>query len=145
MATATFGVCAHGLPKHQPLPRPRAKVLCIDDDPNMCDALARYLRQWGVEVLRAYFGMQGYWLAVTEKPDAILLDLAMPKGAGDEILECLKENSQTARIPVAVITGKQEPGLDRRMYKLGANAFFTKPVNLDMLVEVLSGWFDLID
>jgi len=126
-------------------PRMRARVLCIDDDPNVCDALARSLRLFGVEVIPAYFGMQGYWLAVTEKPDAIILDVAMPKGAGDEILECLRENSQTAHIPVVVITGKEDPGLSRYMYRLGANAFLNKPVNLDLLIEVLSGWLDLID
>ncbi len=145
MATATFDVRAVRVRRPLRPLRPRAKVLCIDDDPNLCDALVRSLRLWGIEVIPAYFGMQGYWLAVTEKPDAILLDLAMPKGPGDEILDCLRENVQTAHIPVIVITGKQEPGLAHHMYRLGANAFFTKPVNLDMLIEVLSSWLDLID
>jgi DNA-binding response OmpR family regulator len=110
------------------------RVLCIDDDPNVSAGVARTLRRRGIKVIRAFDGMQGYWHAVTQKPDVIVLDLLMPKGRGDEILECLKKNPQTAAIPVLVLTGVNDPGLQRRMEKLGAARCFSKPASVDDLL-----------
>lgn len=111
-----------------------ATVLCVDDDPNVSEAVARAFSQHGVNVLRAFHGMQGLWLAANEKPDAIVLDLAMPKGSGEQILECLKRNKETARIPVVVLTGKSNPGLERRMQRLGADRFLAKPTPAEALL-----------
>ena len=113
-------------------------VLCVDDDPNISEAIGRRLLRLGIRVLRAYDGMQGCWLAVTEKPDVIVLDVAMPNGNGVEILECLKRNEQTATIPVVVLTGKAEPGLCRRMQKLGAVQYLSKPIPFDELLEAIT-------
>ena len=114
--------------------RNTAKVLCVDDDPNVSESIARAFARHGVEVLRAFHGMQGLWLAANEKPDAIVLDLAMPKGRGEEILQCLKRNGETAHIPVIVLTGKGDPGLRRRMERLGADRFLAKPTPADALL-----------
>ena len=81
--------------------------------------------------------MQGCWLAATEKPDVIVLDVAMPKGNGVEILECLKRNGQTAGIPVIVLTGKADPGLCRRMQNLGAVRYLNKPIPFDKLLDAI--------
>jgi DNA-binding response OmpR family regulator len=114
------------------------KVLCIDDDPNVSEALARRLHSHGIEVSMAFCGMQGFWQAVTEKPNVIILDYSMPKGDGCQILECLKRNPQTANVPVIVLTGKVDAGLKNRMLKLGADRFFTEPVPFDALLDELS-------
>ena len=112
-------------------------VLCVDDDPNVSEAIGRTLLRLGIRVLRAYDGMQGCWLAATEQPDVIILDVAMPNGNGVEILECLKRNEQTARIPVVVLTGTADPGLCRRMQKLGAIQYLSKPIPFDELLETI--------
>lgn len=113
-------------------------VLCVDDDPNVSEAIARRLAAFGIRVLRAYDGLQGCWLAVTEKPDVIILDVAMPNGTGSEILDCLKSNDQTVHTPVIVLTGKTDPGLRRQMEKLGAARFLNKPVPLEVLLEEIA-------
>ena len=82
-------------------------------------------------------GMQGCWLAATERPDVIVLDVAMPNGNGVEILECLKRNEQTAAIPVVVLTGNADPGLCRRMQRLGAVQYLSKPIPFDELLEAI--------
>ncbi|MDY0165216.1 MAG: response regulator [Thermoguttaceae bacterium] len=122
--------------------RKAPKILCVDDDPNVSEAIARAFSRHGVEVIRAFHGMQGFWLASTEKPDAIVLDLAMPKGPGEEVLECLKRNAQTARIPVIVLTGKSNPGLERHMQRLGADRFLVKPTPADTLLAEISSLLD---
>jgi DNA-binding response OmpR family regulator len=113
-------------------------VLCVDDDPNISEAIGRRLLRLGIRVLRAYDGMQGCWLAVTEKPDVIVLDVAMPNGNGVEILECLKRNEQTANIPVVILTGTTDPGLCRRMQKLGAVQYLSKPIPFDELLAAIA-------
>lgn len=118
------------------------KILCVDDDPNVSEALARAFSRHGVRVLRAFHGMQGLWLATNEKPDAIVLDLAMPKGPGEDVLGCLKRNAETAHIPVIVLTGKNDPGLERRMRRLGADRFFAKPTSAGALLSEIGRLMD---
>ena len=113
-------------------------VLFIDDDPQILEAIARRLRRYEIEVLQAFHGMQGYWMAVTEKPDVIVTDLRMPQGDGETVLECLKRNAQTATIPVIVLTGKQESGLKRHMHNVGAAGYLSKPVRFEDLVRELN-------
>lgn len=113
-------------------------VLCIDDDPQITDAIARRLRRYNIQVVRAFHGMQGYWMAVTEKPDVIITDLRMPQGDGETVLECIKRNAQTAAIPVVVLTGVQEAGQQRRLEHAGAAGYLNKPVRFEDLLEELS-------
>jgi DNA-binding response OmpR family regulator len=110
-------------------------LLCVDDDPNISEAIARRFHRHGIRVLRAFLGIQGLSQAVTEKPDIIILDLAMPKGQGVEILECLKHNPQTAHIPVLILTGSNDPAMKRKVQHLGAARFFSKPIPFDELLE----------
>lgn len=116
-------------------------VLCVDDDPNISEAIARRLLRHGIRVLRAYDGMQGCWLAATEKPAVIVLDVAMPNGNGVEIIECLKRNKQTANIPVVVLTGKTDPSLCQTMQDLGAARFLSKPIPFDELLDEICRHF----
>jgi DNA-binding response OmpR family regulator len=123
-------------------PGPTARILCVDDDPHVSAAIARSFTHRGLRVLRAFHGMQGLWLAANEKPDAIVLDLGMPKGSGEDILGCLKRNSQTASIPVIVLTGRSDPGLERRMERLGADRFLMKPTSSEVLLDEISSLVD---
>ncbi len=63
------------------------KVLCVDDDPNVATSITRGLRPFKVDVLSAYHGMQGIWLATTEKPNVIITDLAMPWTRGEDLID----------------------------------------------------------
>jgi DNA-binding response OmpR family regulator len=112
-------------------------VLCIDDDPQVAEVLQDHLERYDVELLRAYHGMQGYWLAVTHMPDVIITDLRMPQGDGGTILECLRRNSKTAAIPVIVLTGRTGAEVERHVSHIGADCFRTKPVSCDQLLEDL--------
>lgn len=55
-------------------------VLAVDDDPDISQALRLRLCAHGVNVLRAFNGMQGYWMALKESPDVIITDFKMPEG-----------------------------------------------------------------
>jgi CheY-like chemotaxis protein len=119
-------------------------VLCIDDDPDFSDALKCRLEEFGVAVIRAFSGMEGYRLAFTQPARCILLDYNMPNGQGDYILGRLKDNRATSQIPVIVITGVRDKWLERKMYGLGAEAFLTKPVQFGALRKELARHIDIL-
>jgi len=87
-----FEVCVH-------------KILIVDDDKATCDLLRSCLSE-GYEVVDTQDPEQVLGLALEHKPDAILLDLMMPKFSGFELCQSFRSLSYTSTIPVLVITGE---------------------------------------
>ena len=112
-------------------------LLCIDDDPQISEVIKLRLSQYEVNVLSAYHGMHGFWLAMTNRPDLIITDIKMPQGAGDYVVDCLRNNSDTRDIPVIVLTGGRDPKAESGMRRLGVDEYFTKPVQFDKLREAM--------
>lgn len=108
-------------------------ILCIDDDPQIPEAIRLHLRPYQVEILSAYHGMHGFWLAMTERPDLVITDMRMPQGHGDYVVECLRNYPDTSAIPVIVLTGQHKSDVEQRLHGLGVQAVFTKPVRFDEL------------
>ena len=119
------------------LPHRLSWVLCIDDDSDYSLALLLRLERFGVTVVRAHSGLEGVRCASHQPADVILLDYEMPNERGDYILQRLKENRATQRIPVIVVTGRKDSTLERRLLSLGAAAFMTKPIDFDVLLKEL--------
>ena len=118
-------------------------ILCIDDDPQIPEAVALRLNQYQVNVLYAYYGMHGFWLAMTNRPDLIITDLKMPQGSGDYVVDCLRHNSDTRDIPVIVLTGQRDAQLESRVRRLEVDEFLTKPVLFDKLREAMQKFIPL--
>jgi CheY-like chemotaxis protein len=89
-------------------------VLVIDDDPSTVELMSTYLKHSGFTVSAAYSGADGIALAHAQHPDAILLDLLMPEISGFEVVEALKDDPSTARIPILIVTSKLLTPEDRR-------------------------------
>ena len=119
-------------------------VLTIDDDPDFTWALKKRLERYGVAVVRASDGGEGYRTAFTHPANVITLDFEMPNGQGDYVLRRLKDNPATRDIPVIVLTGKQDKFLERKMLGLGAARFMTKPYVFEDLLEELRKHIDLL-
>lgn len=71
------------------------------------------------------------------RPDLILLDLNLPRKDGREVLEELKTDETLRHIPVVILTTSQADQDIHQSYRLHANAFVTKPVDLDQFFEVV--------
>jgi DNA-binding response OmpR family regulator len=121
----------------------RPKLLCIDDDPEVSRVLALRFEQHGVDVVRAFYGMHGFWLAMTEKPDVIITDIHMPQGRGDFIIECLRNNSDTMEIPVLVLTGRRDSSMREHLRRLGVEGYFVKPAEVERLIEAVGRFVTL--
>jgi two-component system, chemotaxis family, response regulator Rcp1 len=89
----------------------------------------------GVEAL-AFLRRQGRY-AEAPSPDLILLDLNLPKKDGREVLEEIKQEDGLRHIPVVVLTTSQAEKDILESYRLQANAYVTKPVDLDQFLEVV--------
>jgi response regulator RpfG family c-di-GMP phosphodiesterase len=112
-------------------------LLCIDDDPQIAEAIRLRLRDYQVNVLCGYHGTHGLWLAMTERPDLIITDMRMPQGQGDYIVECLRNNSQTRAIPIIVLTGQRGLEVTQKIRQLDVEAALTKPVSFEQLLSVI--------
>jgi len=110
-------------------------ILCIDDDPEVSRVLELQLSRFDVRFVRAFHGMHGMAEALEKKPDLIVLDLGMPRGDGEMVLECVRRNLTAMTIPIIILTGRRNPILKHRLLSQGADAFLQKPVAFQRLLN----------
>jgi DNA-binding response OmpR family regulator len=113
------------------------KVLCIDDDPEVTKAIKLRLEAYGVEVIRAFDGMPGFWTALDTRPDAIICDMVMPDGEGNYLFCRFRSHTLTKDVPIIILTGQANPALKRQMLSLGVDAYLAKPLVFDELLGEL--------
>lgn len=103
----------------------KKRILIIEDETDLLTILQIRLSQVDFEVLTASDGNAGSTLAVTLKPDVIVLDIMMPGKDGFTLLRELKGNEETCDIPVIVVTAKDR--IEDSCSLEGAEKFFAKP------------------
>lgn len=118
-------------------------VLFVDDDPDIQTAFEIRMRPFAIRVKHAFFGAQGIEEAIKTHPDLILMDLAMPNGNGEYLLETIKRNQATADIPVVVLTGMRDPTIKNRVLRQGAEGFLRKPASFDDLLHEIGRFIDV--
>jgi len=110
------------------------KILVVEDDPEIRRIITIALTQNGMEVVAAEDGEEGLQKAVTEKPDAILLDIILPKMDGLTLCEKLKATRTTARIPIGFLTAQTESEFYKKAEELGSVLFIPKPFSPKQLI-----------
>jgi len=110
-------------------------ILVIDDDPEACEIIERFLLKDGFNVVTAASGEQGLRLAREIQPVAITLDVMMPGMDGWTVLRMLKADPALNGIPVIMLTMIDDR---TRGYSLGAVDYLTKPVDRGLLHKTLS-------
>lgn len=115
-----------------------ARVLIIEDDASIRANLCRLLGLQGHEVAEAGDGQSGIASARRMQPDLILCDIVMPGLDGFAVLQALRADPATARIPFVFLTASAEPG-DRHLgIEQGADAYVTKPFQMERLTAIIS-------
>jgi DNA-binding response OmpR family regulator len=104
-----------------------ARILVVDDSPDVRLALATILEDAGYDVVEAENGDQVFDLAVKESPNLVLLDVMMPRVNGFDALATLKADTRTSPIPVIMVTAKGRPEDMAMARSLGAVEYITKP------------------
>jgi DNA-binding response OmpR family regulator len=117
------------------------RVLVVDDDTEITEALRYALTARGHEVLIARDGNQGLSMAEREDPDLVILDMMMPKRSGFLVLEKLR---RTRPVPIRVIMITANEGSRHKAYAemLGVDDYIRKPFAMDRLLESVDRLLD---
>ena len=113
------------------------KILIVEDHPAVLRVLTVSLRQRGYDVLEANTGGSGLALTSSANPDLVLLDLSLPDLSGFEIAKKIKQNPETANIPLVALSGCSERELAVKTLESGMAAYLTKPAATQELVNVI--------
>jgi CheY-like chemotaxis protein len=108
------------------------RVLVVDDEPVIRALVAATLEPIGMEVESAADGPSGIDLARATAPDVVLIDVGLPGLSGTEVLRRLRDDPDTASIPVLLLTGVDPESSD------GADGVVRKPFTLERLRESVS-------
>ena len=112
-------------------------VLVVEDDPDQRRLLERMLASSGWRVATAPDGETGLSAARSHPPDAIVLDVMMPRLNGYQACRQLKTDPITMAIPVIMCTSKDQPADQYWATEVGADAFLAKPVDISRLLQML--------
>lgn len=115
----------------------RKNILIVDDDEEVRDGIANYLRMnsFNFQVATAEDGYEAGLMVSQFKPDLIVLDLVMPKMDGFKVCEKIKRNPLTKNIKLLVLTGYANKKNIKRAYDCGADKVLSKPVEMEQLYE----------
>jgi DNA-binding response OmpR family regulator len=122
------------------------KILVVDDDPDILDALTMILESKGYQAITARDGIEALASLKAEKPDLMILDLLMPKMDGFAVLKELRDPkwSEFGATPILILTSVREEASRRRYeletgVELGVDDYIEKPFPPDILLERVRG------
>lgn len=119
-----------------------SKILIVDDDPDILDAMTMIMESQGYQVVTARDGIEGLANLKSENPDLLILDLLMPKMDGFAVCKELQDPrwSKFKHIPILILTSVREEASRRRYeletgLELDVDDYVEKPVSPDVLIE----------
>jgi two-component system, cell cycle response regulator DivK len=110
------------------------KILLVEDNDMNRDMLSRRLVRNGYEVFLAVDGQQGIDMALSERPDLILMDMSLPVIDGWEATRRIRANDATRGIPVIALTAHAMAGDREKAMEVGCDDYDTKPVEIARLL-----------
>lgn len=125
------------------------EILLVEDNVNDAELAIRELKKHnlannlvhvtdGEQALEFIFGTGNYeGRSIDQVPKLVLLDIQMPKINGLEVLQKIKSNPVTKKMPVVILTSSKEDPDIQKCYDLGANSYIVKPVNFEGFAEAI--------
>src|SRR6188508_2805799 len=112
------------------------RVLLVDDDPEIIEAIRYALESRGYQIFIARDGNQGLAMAEREDPDLVILDMMMPKRSGFLVLEKLRR-TRTVPVRVIMITANEDSRHKAYAEMLGVDDYIRKPFAMDKLIDAV--------
>ncbi len=109
-------------------------ILVVDDNKITTKLLRRYLEANGYEAQEAYDGVDCLEKVKERHPDAVVLDVMMPRMDGYETVKHLKEDEATRHIPVVIVTALNDVANQLKSIEAGADDFLSKPIEEKLLI-----------
>ncbi len=113
-----------------------ARILVVDDDPDILGLMRLHLCAAGYEVRTAQDGIEAGYMVLAEAPDLIISDVSMPNMDGIAFVTALRADTTQPHIPVIFLTSVEDE--DNRVRELGAAGYLTKPVRADHLLSMVA-------
>lgn len=123
----------------------KPKVLLVDDVRAVLDQEKKILEALDLDILTAEHGTEALKTITQEKPDIVLLDLMLPGMNGDTICKFIKARPQLANVSVVMVTGQDEEKDLQRCFASGCDAYVTKPIDADDLLNKIQILIDEIE
>jgi len=115
----------------------KKRLLVVDDERDFIDVISERLGAKGFDILRAFDGKEGIERAHADKPDLIILDIAMPGMNGYDVCRKLKLDENLKDTPIIMLTAKFQPSDIKFGMGMGADAYLTKPLELELLLHTV--------
>lgn len=113
------------------------RILLVDDERDLVFYTKLFLEEKGYEILEAYDGRQALDVLEREMPDLVVLDVAMPRLSGWDVLRIMQDDDRMKNIPVLMLTARAEDADKAKGWTLGVTWYQTKPFELDELALVI--------
>ena len=120
----------------------KRRLLVVDDEPSIAKIVRKQLEVAGYDVTVAVDGLEGLTKARELMPELIVLDVMLPKMNGTEVCTTLKGDPKTQAIPILMLTAKAQRQDKDIVLQAGANAFLTKPFQLEELLSKIKALLD---
>ena len=115
----------------------KERLLVVDDEREFVDVVSERLGAKGFDIIRAFDGKEGMERAHSDKPDLIILDIAMPEMNGYDVCRKMKLDENLKNIPIVMLTAKFQPNDIAFAVGMGADAYLTKPLELELLLHTV--------
>lgn len=115
----------------------KKKILVVEDEVDLVDALKIRLEANGYDVIVAYDGQEGLNMARTDSPDLIIQDVMLPKLDGFHACRMLKFDKKFDHIPIIMLTARSQEQDQKIGYETGADAYITKPFDSQHLLATI--------
>ncbi len=115
------------------------RILLVEDHEEIWDFLSRRLKRRGYDVLLAHDGQAAVERTRSERPDVVLLDMNLPVLDGWTAARRLKDDADTARIPIIALTAHAMSGDREKALEAGCDDYHPKPVDFSRLLQQIDG------
>ncbi|MEM6282221.1 MAG: response regulator [Chloroflexota bacterium] len=115
-------------------------VLYVEDNPQNMRLVRKFLKMGGYPLIEAETGEDGLARARETKPSLILMDINLPDIDGMEVTRILKQESDTAHIPIIALTANAMHGDREKFIEAGCDGYLSKPVSKNDLLEAVAGF-----
>jgi len=122
----------------KPVEKTGRRVLIVEDNPDSAESLRLLLEFFGHEVWVAPTGVEGVRLARAHRPEIVLCDIGLPELDGFGVAATLRRDPTTAEVHLVAITGYGSDQTRARCREVGFDLYFTKPIDPDILVELIA-------
>jgi two-component system OmpR family response regulator/two-component system alkaline phosphatase synthesis response regulator PhoP len=113
----------------------RRLVLLVDDDVDFAKVVKLYFERSGLELISVTSGKKAIKAMDARRPDAMILDVNMPKMDGVEVCRTIRAKMGSRHLPIIALTGYHSEDRKKQMMAVGADLYLTKPIDMRKLVE----------